>query len=91
MELGGNIFLENFEEVESGKLIVVKKVVGNYTKNISEKAKDFKKITISLKKDSAFEIDVKVETDKEINSTAKEDNLFFALDKALSEVLDKVA
>lgn len=91
MELGGNIFLENFEEVESGKMIVVKKVVGNYTKNISEKSKDFKKITISLKKESNFEIEVKVETDKEIISIAKEDNLFFALDRALSEVLSKVA
>jgi hypothetical protein len=91
MELGGNIFLENFDEVESGKLIVVKKVVGNYTKNISEKAKNFKKITISLKKSSAFEIEAKVEADKEISSIAKEDNLFFALDKALSEILDKAA
>jgi hypothetical protein len=91
MELGGNIFLENFDEVESGKLIVVKKVVGNYTKNISEKAKNFKKITINLKKSSAFEIEAKVEADKEISSTSKEDNLFFALDKALSEILDKAA
>ena len=37
IELGGNINLDNFEEIEKGQLIVVKKVVGNYTKKISEK------------------------------------------------------
>ncbi|MCD4760104.1 hypothetical protein K8R33_04420 [archaeon] len=91
IELGGNINLDGFEKIESGNLIVVKKVVGNYTKNISEKVKDFKKITISLKKEGGFLIYVKVDSENEIISEAKASNLFFALDKALSGILNKIS
>lgn len=89
MELGGGINLENFEVVEPGKLIVVKKVVGNYTKTISEKIKGFKKITVKLDKKDDFEISVKVEAEKTIETASKNKNLFFALDEALSQVLGK--
>lgn len=91
MELGGNIFLENFEQIESGKLIVVKKVVGNYTKNISEKAKGFKKIIIGLGKSEGYEINVKLEADEIVEDSLKDKNLFFALDGALAKVLSRIS
>ena len=90
IELGGGIFLENFEELEPGKLIVVKKVVGNYTKTISEKAKDFKKITVSLSKPDDYKIEIKLETAIDLETDAEDKNLFFALDKALSDIVDKI-
>ena len=88
IELGGNINLENFEDVDRGLLIVIKKVVGNYTKKISEKEKDFKKITVTLVKDSKYKIKVELETSKTKKSESENPNLFFALDRSLSEFLD---
>ena len=47
IELGGNIKLENFENIDRGVLVIVKKIVGGYTKQISEKNKDFKEIAVT--------------------------------------------
>jgi len=88
IELGGSIFLENFEVVEQGQLIVVRKIVGNYTKKIAEKHKDFKKITISILPNSKFKIKVILETSEEKISEAEDKNLFFAIDKALAGVYE---
>lgn len=86
IELGGNIKLDGFESVEPTLLVVVKKVVGNYVKQISEKNKDFKEITV---KNDNNEVSVVCICDKEIKATAKADNLFFSLSKALEETLNK--
>ena len=87
IELGGNIKLNNFEGIEPALLIVIKKVVGNYTKKISESFEDFKSIEISLAEKDQNKITVKVEADKKYTSEASDKNLFFALDKALNMIL----
>jgi len=86
IELGGNIKLENFEDIDKGILVVVKKMVGNYVKKISEKNKNFKEIII--KKENNH-VEIVCVCDKEIKAEAKETNLFFSLSKALEEVLGK--
>ena len=87
IELGGNIKLDNFESLEPALLIVVKKVVGNYTKKISESFTDFKEVTVKLEDEDLNKISVMVKADKEYTSEAKDKNLFFALDKALNTIL----
>ncbi|MEK6951899.1 MAG: hypothetical protein AABX29_02685 [Nanoarchaeota archaeon] len=87
IELGGNIKLANFENLEPALLIVVKKIVGNYTKKISETLKDFKSIELSLDKEDLNKITVVVEADKKYQSEAKDKNLFFALNAALEQIL----
>lgn len=90
IELGGNIRLSGFSEMEPATLIVVKKIVGNYTKRIAERSSDFKDITINLKKvhEKNHEVSAKVNADKVYSSEVTEYNLFFALDKALSKIMD---
>jgi len=90
IELGGNIKLLNFEAVEPALLIVVKKIVGNYTKKISEKVSSFKEIEVSLEIKSMNTITVKVHAEQTYETEAKDENLFFALDKALSIVLSNL-
>ena len=87
IELGGNIKLDGFDNIEPAKLIVVKKVVGLYTKKISEKHQDFKEILVILKSTDPYEIEVKLTTDKEDNKTEQGENLFYVLDKVLSKVV----
>ncbi len=90
LELGGGIFLDNFEEIEPGRLIIVKKIVGNYTKNISENLEGFEKITISLEKGNSYKVVVKVNAGKELISEGEKENLFFALDEALSGINEQI-
>ena len=86
IELGGNIKLDGFDNLEPAKLIVVKKIVGLYTKKISEKHSNFKEILVTLKTENPYEIEVILKTDKDSGKNVKGDNLFYVLDKVLSEV-----
>ncbi|MEK6904097.1 MAG: hypothetical protein AABW87_00725 [Nanoarchaeota archaeon] len=92
IELGGNIRLSGFKELEPAMLIVVKKMVGNYTKKISERVKGFQDININLKKihEKNHEIQVKLNAEKVYNSEVTDHNLFFALDKALGKIMNEV-
>ena len=87
IELGGNIRLVNFESLEPALLIVIKKIVGNYTKKLSETLKEFKSIELSLNEEN--QITVTVEADKKYVSEAKDKNLFFALNAALQQILNQ--
>ncbi|MDO8555792.1 MAG: hypothetical protein Q7R96_01290 [Nanoarchaeota archaeon] len=89
LELGGNIRLSGFSEIEPAALIVVKKMVGNYTKKIAERATGFQDIHVNMKKvhEHSHEVIAKVTADKIYNAEVTDYNLFFALDKALSKVM----
>ena len=86
MELGGNINLEGFDELESGTLIVLKKIVGNYVKKIAEKIK-FEKLELSLKKEAEkYKMEAKLIIEgKEKKENVEDENLFFAVDKVLGK------
>jgi ribosome-associated translation inhibitor RaiA len=91
IELGGNINLEGFEEVEPGKIIIVKKVVGNYVKNLTEKIDNFENMFVSFKFDKNNMIDIKLKCgENEIMSNSSDKNIFFALNNALTELEDKL-
>jgi hypothetical protein len=90
IELGGGIFLDNFECIESGKLIIVKKIVGNYTKNISGKIEEFNKITISVNEENGYKINVNVKANKEFSAEGEKENLFFALNDALEGITTQI-
>lgn len=87
MELGGNIKLDGFETLEPAKLIVVKKIVGNYAKVISEKL-TFSEFLVTLK-DTKVTVKATAK-DKVIEKEDSNDNLFIALDKALAKVKKSV-
>lgn len=87
IELGGGIKLEGFESIEPSLLIVVKKVVGNYAKKMSEQVSNFKDIIVNVSDN--YKIEAKIIADSEYSSSSTSSNLFFALDKALGEVLNK--
>lgn len=87
IELGGGIKLEGFESIEPGLLIVVKKVVGNYAKKMSEQVSGFKELIVNVSE--KYKIQATIMADSEYSSDATSSNLFFALDKALGEVLNK--
>ncbi len=94
MQLGGNISLAGFKDLEPAKMIVVKKITGNYVKKMQEKSNKFESLHLHLKPihASKFELQAKVMVNGQpFNSEVTDFNLFFALDKALAKILEEIS
>jgi len=92
MELGGNIVLDGFEVLEAAKVIVVKKIVGNYAKKVQESGVEFSQLRVELsgaagKNSVAASVTVK---DKIVSKTAQDGNVFVVLDMALKDLMKAV-
>ena len=94
IELGGNIRLSGFKDIDGGTMIILKKIIGNYVRKMSESSKDIENVDIILKKihlNKKFEVHAKVvNKGKVINSAVTEHNIFFSVDKALSSVISQM-
>ena len=88
IELGGNIKLGGFEGLEPAKLIVVKKMVGNYAKRIVENSGEFKELILELKQESYYYLSARLVKDREYNAEVSDKNLFFAIDKVMSKLIE---
>jgi hypothetical protein len=93
IELGGNITLVGFKDIDSSEMIVLKKIIGNYTKKFNEKCKNFESITVSLKtvhdieKPGKYEVQVKLmDEGKPVNSNVTNANLFISVGDALKKI-----
>lgn len=89
IQLGGNIVLEGFEAIEPAKLVVVKKIVGNYARQISDSNNGFEKLLLSLKQNNGvFELRAStVIGGKETTNKAEDSKLFYGLDNALNGLM----
>lgn len=90
IELGGNIKLIGFNDLDPASLIVVKKITGNYARKISEKVNSgLDELSLELKDESGKNINSSVKyKDKTLNAEVNDTNLFYALDKALAKLLN---
>lgn len=90
IELGGNIALTGFSALDRDSMIVLKKIVGRYAKSFSEKAKDFKRLHLELKKAEPYELMATLSASEEKSVNAADKNLFVALDNALKEIENSI-
>ena len=92
IELGGNIELIGFKDLDSAELIILKKIIGNYARKFFDNLEGYEQLSINLKKiggekSNKFEVDAKLMSNgKPINSNVTENNVFVSV----SEVLKKV-
>jgi ribosome-associated translation inhibitor RaiA len=92
IELGGNIELVGFKDLDSAELIILKKIIGNYARKFSDGIKGYERLSINLKKiggqkSSKYEFDGKLMINgKLVNSSTTENNLFMGV----AEVLKKL-
>ncbi|MBR9676735.1 hypothetical protein GOV04_01185 [Candidatus Woesearchaeota archaeon] len=96
IELGGNIVLKGFKELDPPTMMIVRKLVGNHARKISDK-KSFEQLSITLKlvhqKEKSAKHEVKIDLNvknKVFNSEAVDYNLFFSLDKALQKLESQI-
>jgi len=93
MELGGNITLVGFKEREFAELIVVKKIVGQYARRMSDSLTDFEHLTVTVKEihgtpHPKMELHAKVLVKaKPFSASVTDRNLFVAMDSSLKKVM----
>ena len=94
MQLGGNISLVGFKDLDGGKMVVIKKITGNYVRKMQDKNNKFESLHLHLKEVHAnkVELQAKVICDgKPYNSEIVDFNLFFAVDKVLGRILEEIS
>ena len=102
IELGGNITLVGFKDeqlVDKAELVVVKKLVGSYTRKLSDSVSGFEGITITLKPihntaegHPKYELHAKALIDgKPCNAEVVDRNLFVGLDDVLKKLVTLVS
>lgn len=98
LQLGGNIELTGFSEVDPATLVVVKKIVGNHAKRFASITEGFEKLHITLKtihqqeESHKFELHAKVlASGKAYAAETTDINLFFTLDKVLKKVENEIS
>ncbi|MEK6861929.1 MAG: hypothetical protein AABY07_08235 [Nanoarchaeota archaeon] len=94
IELGGNIKLDGFNSVDPPTIIVVKKMIGNYAKKISDNITQVDELLIDLKEsdmeNKIFRLNATLTSEEEkFDSEVQDINLFFALDRAMQEIMKK--
>ena len=96
--LGGNIRLSGFGELDGANMIVVKKIVGNYARKISESGSEFSELHLTLKvihkkeKSEKYEIHGKILCKGKVHTSEVTDfNLYFALDNLLKKLHNMIA
>jgi transcriptional/translational regulatory protein YebC/TACO1 len=94
--LGGNIELVGFRELDSGTMIILKKMIGNHVRRLSNVAERFEKITVSMKKvgsgNNKFEVQAKLlDNGKAYASEVTDFNIFFTTDKVMSNIQSQLS
>ncbi len=97
LQLGGNIELSGFNRVDPASMIIVKKIVGNYSKKFSEQNENFEKLKLNMKevhktpKSEKYEMHcTTVIKGKNINAEVTERNIFVAMDSVLKKISNKI-
>jgi len=96
-QLGGNIELSGFGSLDGGVMIVLKKIVGNYARKMSEQAEKFEKLSLNMKKvhekekSEMYELHAKMLVNgKPLAASNTDRNLFVAVDAALKGVMAQI-
>lgn len=94
IELGKNIELIDFKEVERDNFFIIKKIVGNFVKKIQDRNNGFEKLSLHLKKvhSSEYELLGKLMINGNIYSSEVINyNLFYALNEILRKLEAEVS
>jgi ribosome-associated translation inhibitor RaiA len=92
-QLGGNIELVGFRELDGGSMIILKKIIGSYARKFSDRLNGIDKLTIRMKNvgNSQFELNCLLQKEgQQFNSEVIEYNLFVGIDKILKKIENSV-
>lgn len=84
MDLGEQIVLTGFAEDEPGSIIIIKKIVGNFVKQFTQRHEGFERLTLTQEGETVSGL-LLVKGEKFV-AQARDENLFFALDACLKSL-----
>lgn len=88
-QLGGNIELAGFKEIDGGSMIILKKIIGSYARKFSDRLEGIEKLSLRMKKvgNSQFEVNCLLcKEGQKFNSEVIDYNLFVAIDQTLKKI-----
>jgi hypothetical protein len=88
IELGGGIELRGFDNIDGGELVVVKKIVGQYARELNDNVDAYEALLVE--RSGEDEETVRATVNGSTTCSASHANLFIALDTALQSVVDDV-
>jgi ribosome-associated translation inhibitor RaiA len=91
MELGGNIELFGVDEFSDNDLIVIKKIVGHFTKHFTETYPSFEGLRVTFDYENGEHVLIAdIQLDEEVKqSTCSHKNMYFAIDAVLKSLDEK--
>lgn len=97
LQLGGNIELSGFNDLESSVMIVLKKIIGNHVRRMNDKCSNFEKLSLTMKtvhakeKGEKYELHAQmIDNGKQHNSSCVDRNLFVGVDNALKAIMNSL-
>lgn len=98
LQLGGNIELSGFREIDGGSMIIVKKVVGSYVRKFNERLDNLQSFSLNMKKvheneeNAIFELHGNVTDNGKTHSAEITDrNLFVAVDGIMRKLENSIS
>jgi ribosome-associated translation inhibitor RaiA len=97
INLGNSIQLSGFRDLDGGKMVVLKKLVGNHVRKIAESSSNFEKIELVMKQigpesSDQYEIHGKlIDNGKVVAAEETDRNMFVVVDKVLTKILKEVS
>jgi ribosome-associated translation inhibitor RaiA len=98
MQLGGNIELSGFKDIDGASMVVLKKIIGNYGRRLTEISDKFESLKVTMKpiheteKSEKYEIHAQLMVGgKPVVSEVIERNLFIAIDNALKKIVNEIS
>jgi ribosome-associated translation inhibitor RaiA len=91
IELGGNISLSGFSSEDFTELIVVKKIVGQYARKLTD-ISECTHLAVHRRPIHSSEVEIAVHADvngSRLSADSTQHNLFVALDDALKKILEQ--
>lgn len=97
LKLGDNIEITGFKELERDQLVIVKKMIGNHVKKISDYNPEFRSLKLTLKsvhkteKNQKYQINGNLDVGGKITASEITDyNLFFAISQILTKLEESI-
>ena len=97
LQLGGNIALSGFNELEHGSMVILKKIIGNYALRFSDQCESFEKLSLNIKKVHETEASKKFEVHgmmmdkgKTYTSEITDRNVFIVVDSVLKKIENEI-
>jgi len=97
MKLGGNIELTGFNDLDKASMVILRKIVGNYARRMSELTNKFEVLSLVMKPvheteaSKKYDIHAKlVDNGKPFTSEVTDRNLFYAVDDSLKKIVNSI-